>query len=300
MVTFVTTSLIANLGSLLFNLADVLSIILPVLLSVAFMTIIERKQLAAHQRRVGPVKWFGKSILWVKLPNSGDTLKTIVPNYIRKAISGWSKYSCKVISYSMSENKMGNRGSKSDLKYKSVKEQRVDGSYFGFITRLRCTLMGGESRYQVKIPSKQLNRGNKYYSSNSDFKSTYGRTPLDPYFVSGFSDAEASSFAFAKWKANVIILISKEPKNVTQWTVKPRFSIGLHKKDREILDLIKSYFGGVGTISPQSKDSVQYRVASLKDLNGIIIPHFYQYPLLHLRNEKQMLITQKKSRLYFI
>jgi hypothetical protein len=103
----------------------------------------------------------------------------------------------------MSENKMGNRGSKSDLKYKSVKEQRVDGSYFGSVSipRLRCTLMGGESSYQIKIPSKQLNRGNKYYSSNSYFKSTYGRTPLDPYFVSGFSDAEAS----------FIILISKEP-----------------------------------------------------------------------------------------
>ena len=113
---------------------------------------------------------------------------------------------------------------------------------------------------------------------------------MDPYFVSGFSDAEASSFAFAKWKANVIILISKEPKNVTQWTVKPRFSIGLHKKDTEILDIINSYFGGVGTISAQTKDSVQYRVASLKDLNGIIIPHFEKYPL----------ITQKKSRLYFI
>jgi NADH-ubiquinone oxidoreductase chain 1 len=56
MVTTNTTPLIDNLVSLLFNLADVLSIILPVLLSVAFMTIIERKQLAAHQRRVGPVK----------------------------------------------------------------------------------------------------------------------------------------------------------------------------------------------------------------------------------------------------
>src|SRR6266567_3503340 len=43
-----------NIINLLFNFADVLSIILPVLLSVAFMTIIERKQLAAHQRRVGP------------------------------------------------------------------------------------------------------------------------------------------------------------------------------------------------------------------------------------------------------
>ena len=117
--------------------------------------------------------------------------------------------------------------------------------------------------------------GKKYYSSNSYSKSTSGRTPLDPYFVSGFSDAEAS----------FIILILKEPKNVTHWTVKPRFSIGLHKKDREILDLIKSYFGEVGTISAQSKDSVQYRVASLKDLNDIIIPHFEKYPL----------ITQKKA-----
>lgn len=33
---------------------DVLFVLLPALMSVAFMTIIERKQLAAHQRRVGP------------------------------------------------------------------------------------------------------------------------------------------------------------------------------------------------------------------------------------------------------
>ena len=36
------------------NFINVLVIIVPMLLSVAFMTIIERKQLAAHQRRVGP------------------------------------------------------------------------------------------------------------------------------------------------------------------------------------------------------------------------------------------------------
>src|SRR5271169_3108348 len=61
----------------------------------------------------------------------------------------------------MSENKMGYRGSKSDLntsnKSKSVKEQRVDGSYFGYKPKLRCTLMDGQSRYQISNPSKQLN-----------------------------------------------------------------------------------------------------------------------------------------------
>ncbi len=43
-----------NFVNFILNLIDVLSIILPILLSVAFMTIIERKQLAAHQRRLGP------------------------------------------------------------------------------------------------------------------------------------------------------------------------------------------------------------------------------------------------------
>jgi hypothetical protein len=111
----------------------------------------------------------------------------------------------------MSENEMGYRGSKSScLSYtekQGVKEQRVDGSYFGKIPKLRCTLMGGESRYQIKILSNQLNRPlhilvkasecNKYYSSIS--YSTFFKFPLNPYFVTGFSDAEAS----------FIVLISK-------------------------------------------------------------------------------------------
>jgi NADH-ubiquinone oxidoreductase chain 1 len=49
-----THNLILTLLNIIINLLDVLSVILPILLSVAFMTIIERKQLAAHQRRVGP------------------------------------------------------------------------------------------------------------------------------------------------------------------------------------------------------------------------------------------------------
>ena len=120
-----------TMQGLIFNIIDVFSVILPILLAVAFMTIIERKQLAAHQRRVGPVKWSGKSLIWEKLPNSGETLKLIIPNYNRKIISGWSNYSGMVTSYKMNENEMGNRGSKSDLilKSKSVKEQRVYGSW---------------------------------------------------------------------------------------------------------------------------------------------------------------------------
>jgi NADH-ubiquinone oxidoreductase chain 1 len=69
-----TNNIILTLLNVLINLLDVLLVILPILLSVAFMTIIERKQLAAHQRRIGPntTGYFG-----ILQPFS-DALKLIV------------------------------------------------------------------------------------------------------------------------------------------------------------------------------------------------------------------------------
>jgi hypothetical protein len=69
----------------------------------------------------------------------------------------------------MSENEMGYRGSKSGVS--PVKEQRVDGSYFinHKLMKLRCTLKGGESRYQIKILSKQFNLKKKLFYFSSKF-----------------------------------------------------------------------------------------------------------------------------------
>ena len=83
----ISNKIIITTINILISLIDVLVILLPVLLSVAFMTIIERKQLAAHQRRVGPnyVGYFG-----VLQPFS-DALKlivkeTIIPSQSNKII----------------------------------------------------------------------------------------------------------------------------------------------------------------------------------------------------------------------
>ena len=105
-----------------------------------------------------PAKCYGKTFIGFKLPNSGDTLKLLISSYNRKVISGWSNDPCMVISQKIDENQMGYRGSKSDFLNKSVKEQRVDGSWFinSKLMNLRCTLMGFKRNYLIKIPSKQL------------------------------------------------------------------------------------------------------------------------------------------------
>jgi NADH-ubiquinone oxidoreductase chain 1 len=86
-IKMINNNLILTILNLLINLIDVLCILLPVLLSVAFMTIIERKQLAAHQRRVGPntVGYYG-----ILQPFS-DALKlilkeTIIPSQSNKIL----------------------------------------------------------------------------------------------------------------------------------------------------------------------------------------------------------------------
>src|SRR4051812_35910287 len=52
-------------------------------------------------------------ITWVELSNSGNPLKLMIPNYTRKSSCGQSNDLCMVITHKMSENKMGDRGSKS-------------------------------------------------------------------------------------------------------------------------------------------------------------------------------------------
>jgi len=83
----ITNNLMLTIISVLLNLIDVLAVILPILLAVAFMTIIERKQLAAHQRRVGPntVGYYGV------LQPFADALKlilkeTVIPSQSNKVL----------------------------------------------------------------------------------------------------------------------------------------------------------------------------------------------------------------------
>jgi len=166
----------------------------------------------------------------------------------------------------MMETEMGYRGSKSEIqspqpKEISVKEQRVDGSWFlaKKARSLRYTLMGFERSYQVRFLSNQM----------VEKKNLFFSTQLNPYFVTGFCDAE-SSFQ---------VLVSKNKNTRLGWTVRLFFTIGLHSRDLALLLRIKEFFGCGYIVKDDNKNVVSFRVTSLEDITKFIIPHFSTYKL---------------------
>jgi len=200
----------------------------------------------------------------------------MVPSYNRKVISGQNNYLGMVTSHKMSENEMGDRGSKSEIFNPQprgifVKEQRVDGSYFGLNPKLRCTLTGFERNYPFKIPSNQF--------KNKSF-STIIQSEINPWFLTGFTDAEG---CFS-------IKIQQNAKLKTTWRVRPTFSITLHIKDLLLLKSISNSLG-VGNISKSGDKALIYAVDSIKDI-PIIINHFDNYPLVTQKLSDYLIFKQ--------
>ena len=163
-----------------------------------------------------------------------------------------------VTAYKISEKRIGNRVSKSNSNI-FVKEQRVDGSCHNKLW-LRYTLTAFERRYQVKIPSNHT---------------------LDPWYISGFTDAEGC-------------FTIKFPK---KGSVQFEFIIGLHITDSELLLDIKKYFG-IGNFRLNQKTCI-FSVVKLKDIVEIIIPFFDKYPL-HTKKRGDYLLFKRAVELKYL
>ena len=218
------------------------------------------------------VVWLGKSLLWVNtLSNFGELLKLLIPSHIWKYMSGWSNYSGMVTSQKICENKMDYRESKSVVGKKptTVKDQRVDGSGQEKLSScLRCILTGFERNSDINILSKQIHR--RFFTSigankidQIEFKSE-----INPWFLTGFSDGEAS----------FIVYIQKTDNTKIGWATWVAFEINLSDKDLSILKDIKSYLG-VGKINQKSNGTCVYYVRSFKEISTLL-DHLDKYPLL--------------------
>ena len=134
---------------------------------------------------------------------------------------------------------------------------------------LRCTLMGIERNYRIRILSERLyKKERRFYSTLDNIKNA----GINPWFLTGFIDGEGC-FRISLTKINRAI----------GWRVQLFFQINLHVKDRALLENIKDYLG-VGKIHISGNNLIQYRVQTFDELT-IIIKHMETYHL----------ITQKRA-----
>ena len=124
--------------------------------------------------------------------------------------------------------------------------------------KLSCTLTG------VGEVNKQLKR---YTSTAVDINCVY-RNEINEGFLTGFSDGEAS----------FIVSVYESNRANTGWAIRLIFKITLHKRDKELLNQIKTYLG-VGEIYDQGENTIEYSVTSLQKLK-VIIDYFDKYPLI--------------------
>lgn len=198
-------------------------------------------------------------------------------------MGGWSNDSGKVKTYKMSENKMGNRGSKSNgaslfiillpywifILHSFVKEQRADSSYCALINYtevwLRYALMELERVYQFKIHAKWFS---KYYS-NKPLKKVVDNS--FQWFITGFTDAEGS-FGIGVFKTTGRKL---------GWKVALTFTIGVHKKDLPLLQKIQAFLK-VGKIY-KSGNEVYFKVTDKVGLK-VIVEHFLKFSFISYKS----------------
>lgn len=102
--------------------------------------------------------------------------------------------------------------------------------------------------------------------------------PISPWFITGFTDAEGC----------FNVGLQKNPNG--KFYVRPKFQIKVHSRDSLLLMRIKIYFGGIGNINTNSKDS-SFTVRSLDEILKIIL-HFDNYPLITKKKADFILFKQ--------
>ena len=89
--------------------------------------------------------------------------------------------------------------------------------------------------------------------------------PLNPYWVSGFSEGDSSFFVHIT-KTNRVMVV---------------YQIELHSRELPLLYKIQDFFGGVGNVQKSSTRSLaRYSVVGISDLVNNVLPHFTNFELV--------------------
>jgi hypothetical protein len=117
---------------------------------------------------------------------------------------------------------------------------------------------------------------------------TVSETPLDPNWISGFSEGE-SCFYVSITKTNQVLSF---------------FQLELHNRETTLIHKIQEFFRGIGKINfPSKRELVRFSVTKQQDLLNVIIPHFDTNELKGNKNKNYLiwreiqLIVKSKAHL---
>lgn len=143
----------------------------------------------------------------------------------------------------------------------------------GLINKPAFITQGNSKKYINRLKystfiNKNIYRPVSTLIASSSIPSSKNSYYLNPYYITGFVDGEGC----------FTTSIFKDSRMLTGWQIKPIFKIYLHNRDKKLLEAIQRTFG-VGKIYKHGKNSLEFRVSSLKNLK-IILDHFDKYPLI--------------------
>jgi hypothetical protein len=95
-----------------------------------------------------------------------------------------------------------------------------------------------------------------------------------PEYITGYVDGEGC----------FTVTFNEKSKALLGWEFRPSFSVSQNEDRRQVLDLIKEYFGCGFIRRDWSDKTVKFEVRDRNDLMKKIIPHFEKFPLISVKH----------------
>ena len=103
-----------------------------------------------------------------------------------------------------------------------------------------------------------------------------------PEYITGYVDGEGC----------FTVTFNQKAKALLGWELRPSFSVSQNEDRRQVLDIIKEYFG-CGYIRRDYHDkTVKFEIRDHNDLVNKVIPHFERFPLLSAKDKDFRLFKQ--------
>ncbi|MDO8664490.1 MAG: LAGLIDADG family homing endonuclease [Candidatus Liptonbacteria bacterium] len=132
------------------------------------------------------------------------------------------------------------------------------------------------------VTTEVKNRNRLDYSSYYTPTSLSKRRRNIPEYITGYVDGEGCFTVTFNMKAKALL----------GWELRPSFSVSQNEDKRQVLDIIKKYFG-CGYIRRDYADkTVKFEIRDHNDLLGKVIPHFERFPFLS-RKQKDFELFKK-------